>query len=112
MNNNKKMSKKQYTINLLRQYFKEHCLHDWSWRLNNRRCGGGVCKYHSKYLEISRHYISSPNITKKDIHNTILHELAHILTQGHGHDEHWRKKFIELGGNGKIRCKHFSSFIK
>lgn len=106
------MSKKHYAIGLLKKYLKEHNLNDWSWRLNSRDYGGGVCKYKSKKIEISKYYINSPNISKQDIHNTILHEIAHILTKGHGHDSVWRKKFIELGGNGKIKCKHFSSFIE
>lgn len=106
------MSKTKYTIEILKKYLDEHKLNDWSWRLNSRYCSGGVCKYKSKKIEISKYYIGSPNVSKNDIHNTVLHEIAHILTKGHGHDYVWRQKFIELGGNGKVRCKHFSSFIE
>ena len=31
-------------------------------------------------------------------HQLIKHELAHLLT-GHGHDDVWRKKLIQLGGH-------------
>lgn len=34
---------------------------------------------------------------------TILHEIAHALTEGHGHDNVWRAKLLEIGGDGK-RC--------
>ena len=34
---------------------------------------------------------------------TILHEVAHALTEGHGHDAVWKAKLLEIGGDGK-RC--------
>lgn len=38
---------------------------------------------------------------KENSKNTIIHEVAHLLTIRHGHDNVWRKKCIELGGDGK-----------
>ncbi len=35
--------------------------------------------------------------------DTILHEIAHALTPGHGHDYVWVRKAIEIGCNGQ-RC--------
>ena len=32
---------------------------------------------------------------------TILHEVAHALTEGHGHDRVWRAKLLEIGGDGE-----------
>lgn len=35
---------------------------------------------------------------------TLLHEIAHILTPNHGHDKKWLDKYIELGATkGKIK---------
>jgi len=34
---------------------------------------------------------------------TILHEIAHALTEGHHHDTVWQAKLLEIGGDGK-RC--------
>lgn len=39
--------------------------------------------------------------SEESILNCFLHELAHILTPREGHSHIWKKKFIELGGNGK-----------
>ena len=41
--------------------------------------------------------------TEEEVIDTILHEISHGLTPGHGHDEVWRRKAIEIGCNGK-RC--------
>lgn len=36
-----------------------------------------------------------------DLENTILHEVAHIIVGGeHHHDYIWKRKFLELGGDG------------
>jgi hypothetical protein len=45
--------------------------------------------------------------TEEEVLDTILHEIAHGLTPGNGHDEVWRRKAIEIGCNGK-RCYHIS----
>jgi hypothetical protein len=102
--------KEEYTINTIKTYMKKYNLEGWSYRINKRKCGGGVCKYRSKIIEVSHYYINNPNITKKDIKNTIIHEIAHALTRGHGHDNVWMKKFKSMGGNGSKYCKHFSSY--
>lgn len=38
-----------------------------------------------------------------EVLNTILHEISHGLTPGHGHDQVWQRKALEIGCNGK-RC--------
>ena len=32
------------------------------------------------------------------VEQTLKHEVAHLLTAGHGHDRVWKEKLIELGG--------------
>ena len=40
-------------------------------------------------------------MSDKSIFDTIVHEIAHALTKGDGHGYFWRKKCIELGGDGQ-----------
>lgn len=40
------------------------------------------------------------NNTEDEIMETLLHEIAHALTPGHGHDRVWKAKCIEIGGKG------------
>jgi ribosomal protein S27E len=40
-------------------------------------------------------------MTDEAIKDTLIHEIAHALTKGHRHDWVWRRKCIELGGDGK-----------
>ena len=42
---------------------------------------------------------------------TVLHEIAHALTPGQNHNETWKAKCIEIGGDGK-RCKTDANFIE
>ena len=37
------------------------------------------------------------------VRDTILHEIAHALTLGHGHDNTWKRKCVEIGAK-PIRC--------
>lgn len=73
----------------------------WKFEYDNSRMRFGICRYKKKVIGLSRHLVSinSPERVK----NTILHEIAHALTPGHGHDNVWREKAIELGCDGK-RC--------
>ena len=69
--------------------------------LYKRKRAFGVCNYTYKQIELSAYLI--PECTDKSIKETIIHEIAHALTPGHHHDNVWKMKCIELGGNGQ-RC--------
>lgn len=57
--------------------------------------------YNTKSIELSTKLVEINNEDR--VRRTILHEIAHALTEGHGHDEVWRAKLLEIGGDGK-RC--------
>lgn len=74
-------------------------LTDWVYRRNDRLTStAGKCKYGYRIIELAGWFID--NNTDEEIELTILHELAHALTRGHGHDIVWSNKCKELGGNG------------
>lgn len=61
----------------------------------------GRCSYHTKTISLSKILVQRHSENK--VYEIILHEVAHALTPGHKHDEVWRAKCIQLGGNGE-RC--------
>jgi predicted SprT family Zn-dependent metalloprotease len=74
-------------------------LRDWSISINNRKRSFGLCSYSKKEIQLSGMLI--PHMNDEGIKDTIIHEIAHALTKGHGHDYTWKRKCIELGGNGQ-----------
>ena len=71
----------------------------------------GYCKlrrtgtvYEVKSIAISRHLIELNG--EQEVRNTILHELAHSLTPGHGHDWVWKMKAKEIGCDGQRLAGH------
>lgn len=73
----------------------------WRFEWDNAARRFGQCRYSTKTISMSRQLTiqRSPDA----IRNTMLHEIAHALTPGHGHDAVWRAKAISLGCDGK-RC--------
>lgn len=83
--------------NFASKLFKEHNLLDWKFVYNKRTTSGtfGICKYRTKEIHINyRFALAAPEYMVID---TIIHEVAHALTKGHGHDNIWKQKCIELG---------------
>ena len=81
---------------LLNQYPE---LSEWGVTTNKRKRSFGICSYRYRRIELSEFLI--PHMTDKAIKDTIIHEIAHALTRGHNHDYVWRRKCIELGGDGR-----------
>lgn len=71
----------------------------WTFDFNQRKTSCGLCSYSKKEITLSVHYIGKVDIDTTK--NTILHEIAHALVgSGHGHDNIWRRKAIEIGCTG------------
>lgn len=76
-------------------------LDKWIVTSNRRKSAFGLCSYRRKEIQLSETLV--PAMTDEAILDTIYHEIAHALTEGHKHNRVWSAKCIELGGNGQ-RC--------
>ena len=91
---------------ILREELDKHELYHVEARMNGRLTSAfGRYKYHRlssyKVVELSTKLVEIND--EERVRLTILHEVAHALTEGHGHDNVWKAKLLEIGGDGK-RC--------
>ena len=54
-----------------------------------------------RWIELSSKLVEMNS--EERVMRTIIHEVAHALTEGHGHDRVWKAKCLELGGDGIAR---------
>lgn len=79
-----------------------HGLTGWHFEWDNAARRFGRCTYSTKTISMSRQLTQQRSV--EAVRNTMLHEIAHALVgAGHGHNEVWRRKAIEIGCDGK-RC--------
>lgn len=87
-------------VTLAKNLLEKHIeLRGWRVTTNRRKSAFGLCSYTKKEIQLSSFLI--PECTEQGIIDTILHEIAHALTPGHHHDNVWKRKCLELGGNGE-----------
>jgi predicted SprT family Zn-dependent metalloprotease len=79
----------------------KHGISDWAFKFDTAKRRFGCCIYVTKTISLSKHLVLLNSEYK--VMDTILHEIAHALTPGHGHNDVWRRKAIEIGCNGE-RC--------
>lgn len=70
----------------------------WKFSWSKRKTCWGLCNYKTKTIQLSS-FLFTPQVSYRDVKETIIHEIAHALTPYHGHDWIWKKKCRELGGN-------------
>jgi len=91
---------------ILREELDKHELYYVEAKMNGRLTSAfGRYRYHRlsnyKVVELSTKLVEIND--EERVRLTILHEVAHALTEGHGHDRVWQAKLLEIGGDGK-RC--------
>lgn len=91
---------------MLREELDKHELYHVDVKLNGRLTSAfGRYRYNRlgnyKVVELSTKLVQINDVER--VRLTILHEVAHALTEGHGHDYVWKAKLLEIGGDGK-RC--------
>lgn len=97
------MERNQYT-RLCRDELDKHGLTDWSVRLSGNVDSRflGLCSHKDKCIILNPHHLDiNP---EPAVINTILHEVAHALTPGHGHDEIWADKARAVGCTNTNAC--------
>lgn len=74
----------------------KHKLVGWRFEINSRmgRCLG-KCLYGQKLIRIAEHYARANS--EEEVMDTLLHEIAHALEPGHGHDSVWKACAMRLG---------------
>jgi predicted SprT family Zn-dependent metalloprotease len=72
----------------------------WSFAFDSARTRAGLCRYGEKRISVSRHL--SARFDDDDIHQVLLHEVAHALAGARaGHGPRWRKVAAGLGYVGE-----------
>ena len=85
-----------------RELLEQHQLSLWSFQFDNGRKRAGSCQYGTQVISLS--YEFAKHAPAEEIHDTILHEIAHALVgKAHHHDDVWRTKAIAMGCSGR-RC--------
>ena len=84
--------------NIVDELFKKHKIYElgWVFKWDNAQRRYGCCHFDSKRITLSKHL----NVRRKEknIKNTILHEIAHILAgYENGHNEVWQKIAKKIG---------------
>lgn len=86
---------------LARHLMDHHGLNFWQFRWDNATRRAGGCMHARMTLTFSRKVMAGWTVDA--CQTTILHEIAHALTPGHGHDATWQRCCREIGGDGQ-RC--------
>jgi predicted SprT family Zn-dependent metalloprotease len=85
-----------------RELLEQHHLSLWRFRFDNGRKRVGSCQYGPQVISLA--YEFAKHAPAEEIHDTLLHEIAHALVgKAHQHDDVWRTKAIAIGCSGK-RC--------
>jgi len=80
----------------------QHHLALWRFQFDNGRKRAGSCQYATQVISLS--YEFAKHAPAAEIHDTLLHEIAHALVgKAHQHDDTWRAKALAIGGSGR-RC--------
>jgi predicted RNA-binding Zn-ribbon protein involved in translation (DUF1610 family) len=86
---------------LAMRYMKMHGLTNYRFLFNRSIRNFGTCNNTLREITLSKVLVEMND--EERVLRTLLHEIAHALTPHHGHDNVWKRKCIEIGGDG-IRC--------
>lgn len=93
---------------MCRRELDRHGLLDWGVRISSdpNQPFLGLCMYKDKVIVINAHHCDiHPDAEVRD---TILHEVAHALCPGQGHNDVWATKAREIGCTNTLPCSHLN----
>ncbi len=62
----------------------------------------GSCDYNTQTIHLSTVFMRGANCNYKKVKKSLLHEIAHALTPGHGHDQVWKRVCQKIGGDDRL----------
>lgn len=62
----------------------------------------GLCDYSNKTIHLSTVFMRGANCNYKKVKRSLLHEVAHALTPGHGHNQTWKQMCRRIGGDDRL----------
>jgi len=85
-----------------RELLEQHHLTLWRFHFDNGRKRAGSCQYGTHIISLA--YEFAKHAPEEEIHDTLLHEIAHALVgKAHNHDDVWRSTARAIGCSGR-RC--------
>lgn len=80
----------------------KHALPGWGMRRLHATDKAGMCSYEKKAIYLSTYLLRGHNCDNEKVKKVLMHEIAHALRPGHGHDAKWKAKCKELGGDDRL----------
>lgn len=81
---------------LAEDLMRTHRLSGWSFGFNRAKRQLGVCRYQTKRIELSVHFVAAND--EPAVRETLLHEIAHALAgREAGHGPKWKAICVKLG---------------
>lgn len=85
-----------------KEQISRHCPeYRFAWMRKKRTLG--QCNHSTKTISLSKTYVL--NNPDEMVNDTILHEIAHALTPGQGHNARWKAMARKLGATPKRKSK-------
>tara|TARA_R110002153_G_scaffold255832_1_gene414591 strand:- start:689 stop:1162 length:474 start_codon:yes stop_codon:yes gene_type:complete len=82
---------------------KEFKIVGWTLALDHAKKRLGQTDYNKKIVSLSKHFLRGPSCDEKNMRNTILHELAHVLVGSqNGHNPTWKNMALKIGCDAKV----------
>jgi hypothetical protein len=88
-------------------FFQLYNLEGWQFRIDKAKTRAGICNYAKREICLSRYFLASQLVNYASFYNIILHEIAHAITPGHGHDIVWQAVARGMGCDGNTHCAPF-----